>query len=207
MSVAIDKQAHIAAPRGQEKVWDIAVRAFHWSLAVTFFIAYYTEHDLLWLHVWAGYAVGGLLIFRILWGLVGTRHARFSDFFFGPASALAYLRDLVSFKSKRYLGHSPAGAVMVFALLIVLAAVVGTGLELYAVREHAGPLASFVDAANVGRAQSRTWREIHELLATLAFALVVLHILGVALASFVNRENLTRSMVTGMKERRPGDVG
>lgn len=205
MSVAIDKQAHAAAPRGQERVWDIAVRAFHWSLVVTFFIAYFTEDDLLWLHVWAGYAVGGLVLFRILWGLVGTRHARFSDFIYGPAKGIAYLRDLARFKSKRYLGHSPAGAMMVFALLAVLAAVVGTGLQLYAIEDHAGPLAVFVQSAIPQR--GGVWEEAHELLANLAIVLVGLHILGVVLASVAHHENLARAMVTGVKERRPGDVG
>ena len=86
------------------KVWDLFVRLFHWTVAVGFFIAYVSE-DLLTLHVWAGYVIGGFLVLRVLWGFIGPRHARFTDFVYRPAKVMTYLRDLIGFRAKRYLGH------------------------------------------------------------------------------------------------------
>lgn len=202
---------------GRIRVWDLFIRIFHWTTAVGFAVAYVSE-DILILHVWAGYVIGGLLVLRILWGLVGPRHARFADFIYAPATVLAYLRDLAAFRATRFLGHSPAGGAMVVALMLGLGATVWSGLELYAVEEKAGPLAT---GAPVGQAPRLTapragddddarhegerddgesvWEEIHEAAADITLILVILHIAGVALASAVHRENLARSMVTGMK--------
>ena len=196
------------AATGREKVWDIAVRVFHWSLAAAFFVAYFTEDEVLWLHVWAGYVVGGLIVFRILWGAIGTRHARFSDFFFAPGTILGYFADLLRLRARRYRGHSPAGAAMVFAMLIGLAATVWSGLETYAIEENAGPLASSVRQVTLGGAAraGEFWEEVHELLGNAVMVMVALHIAGVAWASLAHRENLVRAMITGMKQRRPGDA-
>ncbi|MEA1048514.1 cytochrome b/b6 domain-containing protein [Lamprobacter modestohalophilus] len=143
-----------AAPQPDSiQVWDIFVRVFHWTLAVGFFVAYFSE-DVQLLHVWTGYLIGVLVLARIIWGFVGPQHARFSDFAFPLKAVLAYLIDLVRFKAIRHIGHSPAGAVMVWALLAGLLAIVGSGLVLYALEENAGPLAGFVstDELNQGAA-------------------------------------------------------
>ena len=215
------------APTGQRDVvvWDPLVRIAHWILAIAFFIAYLTEDEALQVHVWAGYVVGGIVIVRLLWGLAGSRHARFSDFLYGPAKVLGYLGDLLRFRSRRYLGHSPAGGAMVIALLLALALTVATGLLGYAESRHAGPLASLYpapavesdagaprfpslddeaaggsdDRARPARREKPAMLELHETFANLTLLLVILHIGGVALASFANRENLTRAMVTGRK--------
>lgn len=163
-------------------VWDFFVRISHWAVAIAYVVAYLTEDDLLPLHVWAGYLVGGLVSLRFVWGLIGPRHARFTDFVRGPRSVLAYLLDLVAFRAKRYLGHSPAGGAMALALWLSLLGTVWSGLELFAV-EKGGEF----------------WEEIHEGLASLTLILVVLHIVGVTLASLVHRENLVRAMITGKK--------
>lgn len=212
-----------AKPAGERwvRVWDPFVRVFHWTLVVAYIVAYVTEDDAMTVHVWAGYVVGGLIVLRVVWGFIGTRHARFSDFAYGPVAATRYLLALVSFRAKRHLGHSPAGAAMVYALLVTLLLTVATGLLAYGA-ERKGPLAPLfaadipaislmvpaVRADDGGDKNERSerrgrgnefWEEVHELFADLTLLLVILHIGGVALASLVYRENLPRAMISGRK--------
>ena len=201
-------------PQKMIRVWDAFVRLFHWSVAVGFFVAYFTEDGPLTLHVWAGYVVGVLVVLRIVWGFIGPEHARFASFIFPPGTVLRYLWDLLLGRGKRYLGHSPGGGAMVLVLLIGLLGTVGTGLVLYAIEDNAGPLAPFVSSASPsGQAQpameregdegvegsGEIWEELHEVIANVVLVLVILHVAGVLLASFVHHENLTRAMVTGRK--------
>lgn len=205
------------------RVWDPFVRMFHWSLVVAYFVAFFTEDDLMTVHVWAGYVVGGLVLLRILWGFVGTKHARFSNFAYGPVAGLRYLFALLTFRAERHIGHSPAGAVMVYALLVCLVLAVATGLLAYGA-EKKGPLAPLfaadapaivlmVPAARADdddsndrnersgrrKREDSFWEEVHEVFANLTLLLVLLHIGGVVLASLVHRENLARAMITGRK--------
>ena len=117
------------AEKSMVKVWDIAVRVFHWSLVVLFFVAYFTGDDEDVLHVYAGYGVLALVVFRIVWGFVGTQHARFSDFIYGPAATLRYVKSLFSPKPLHYLGHNPLGGWMVVALLLSLIGTCWSGLR------------------------------------------------------------------------------
>src|SRR5581483_4690299 len=110
------------------KVWDMLVRICHWGLVAGVALAFLTAEELPEIHEAIGYAIGGLVVVRIVWGFVGPRHARFSDFVYRPAKVYAYLRDLVDLKGRRYLGHSPAGGAMVVALLTMLAVTVSTGI-------------------------------------------------------------------------------
>lgn len=180
------------------RVWDPFIRIFHWTVVVLFTVAYVTEDELLSLHVWAGYTIGILLLLRIVWGFVGTRHARFSDFIASPKDVYSYLADLLRFRSRRYLGHSPAGGAMVIALVVMLLLITASGLALYAARNGAGPLADYIA---MNRPLARTIKGVHELLVNLTVVLVGLHIVGVLLASLVHGENLIRSMFTGRKPR------
>ena len=202
------------------RVWDLLVRVGHWVLVAAFAVAYLTEDDLLGVHVWAGYVVGIILVVRLVWGFIGPQYARFSDFVRGPGAVFAYLRDLVLFRARRYLGHSPGGGAMVIALLLCLGATVVTGLVVYGKEKHAGPLAPLFaadagahvvvatpaaadekerDRTGTEEAKDQTLEEVHDFFANLTLILVGLHIAGVLLASLVHRENLIGAMVTGYK--------
>ncbi|SMF12702.1 Cytochrome b [Tistlia consotensis] len=202
------------------KVWDPFVRSAHWLIALGFLVAYLSEGEPLWLHSWAGYLVAAVVVLRILWGFVGTRYARFSDFVYAPSRIVAYLFDLLRLRSKRYLGHSPAGGAMTLALLLALAATTVTGMATLAQDEGKGPL-TFLVAQTVRSPEQAVapargddeegdedggrghgiWKDLHELATNLTLALVLLHLGGVALASLAHRENLPRAMVTGRKRR------
>jgi cytochrome b len=179
------------------RVWDPVVRLFHWALAASFAIAFLTEDDLLAMHIWAGYVVLSLILVRLFWGLVGSPHARWSDFVKAPAEIAAYLKDALRFKAARYLGHNPAGGAMVVALLVSLTATGFTGLALYGAQELSGPLAPMLSGLSEG--WGHVLEDVHEILANLTLLLVILHLAGVVLASFQHRENLVSAMITGLK--------
>jgi cytochrome b len=179
-------------------VWDPLVRVFHWSLVASFTVAYLSgEGDVLSLHVWSGYGVGGLILFRLLWGMVGPRHARFADFVFAPAVVLAYTRDLLRGTAQRTLGHNPLGGAMVIALLTLLALSVLTGIAYYGAHDAAGPLAGLLRGTS--RGAGKALKELHEIISNLCVLLVALHIGGVLVSSLLHRENLVRAMITGRK--------
>ena len=189
------------------RVWDLFVRFFHWSMVAAIVICFVTEEDTLLLHVVAGYYVAGLIALRIVWGFVGPEHARFSDFLYPPGTILAYARDLMRVRSKRHLGHSPAGGVMILALMIALAAVVWTGDIAY--RGDERQRTALTTSLPVSPAQAQdseprdrrrnATRELHEALSNLLLLLIAVHIGGVLWASYAHRENLAWSMVTGLK--------
>jgi len=182
-------------------VWDPLVRVFHWTLVVTFFTSYLTEGEPEWLHVWSGYLVMVLLLVRIFWGVVGTRHARFAEFVTAPGTALRYLKDELAGSARRYLGHNPAGGAMIVALLISLVLTVATGLVMYGAEDGAGPLGGWLAGAET---LGEGMEEVHELFANLTLFLVGLHVAGVVFSSLRHRENLAAAMWHGYK-RAGGD--
>ena len=131
-----------------------------------------------------------------MWGLVGPRHARFSDFVHGPRIVLAYLQDVLKGRARRYLGHNPAGGAMIVALLSGLVLTGAAGLLAYGAAEAAGPFAGIV-----GSRWADPLKGIHEVLANLTLILAGVHVAGVLASSLVHRENLVRAMVTGTKPR------
>jgi cytochrome b len=170
-------------------VWDAPVRVFHWLLAASFIGAFVTAESERWrlVHVTLGYTVGGLVLFRLLWGLVGTRHARFAAFVRGPRAVAGYLRSLLSGNPQHTVGHNPAGALAIVGLLGGALLLVGSGWATY---NDLGP--GFLE-------------DLHEGLGNGLLALVVVHVLGVIVSSRLHGENLVRAMVTGHKQGTPDE--
>ena len=177
------------------QVWDLPLRVFHWLLVAGFFVAYLTEDDLLTVHVWAGYLVTGLLIFRLIWGVTGNQHARFANFLCNPIQSVNYIKDAFALKAKRYIGHNPAGAAMIVLLLFSLLGTCITGFAVYGADQTAGPLAGII-----GSDHEKLWEETHEFFANFTLFLVFVHILGVAFESYIHKENLVKSMWNGYKK-------
>jgi cytochrome b len=205
-------------------VWDPIVRLFHWSLVLAFIVAYATGEEESAIHTNAGYIILVLLLTRIIWGFIGSQHARFSDFVSSPSSAIGYIKGLFSRQHpKRYLGHNPAGGWMIFALIFSLGMTIFTGLKLEAT-EGRGLLAESGDTIvmqsyrnietddyeneherseyyeHENEEGEELWEEIHEFFANFTLFLVMLHVGGVLFSSIREHQNLIKSMVTGYKE-------
>jgi cytochrome b len=170
-------------PVTQVKIWDRFIRTFHWSLVVLFATAFYTRDKWEQIHIACGYAILALVLARIVWGFVGSAHARFSDFVYSPLTVMRFLVDTACFRAKRYLGHNPAGGAMVLALIVTLLTICGSGI-----------------AMTTSAMWGVKWIEtIHEAATYGTLALIALHLIGVLLASVEHRENLIKAMLTGWK--------
>lgn len=195
------------------KVWDPAVRVFHWTLVASFALVWLTGDEDSQLHQWLGYAIAALLAFRLVWGVIGPRYARFTQFLTGPAALMRYLRELPNAREPRYIGHNPAGGTMIAAMLLTLSATVFTGWLLVEPQRLAmlPEMPTFVtpayaDSDEHGGSRSaggEALKGVHETLAMLMLLLAALHVGGVVLASRRHDENLVRAMITGEK-RAPG---
>jgi cytochrome b len=179
------------------RVWDPFIRIFHWGLVLSFLLAYVTEEDILSIHTLAGYVVVGLLSLRIIWGFIGTRYAKFSEFAYSPSAIYQFLVETGKFRAPRYLGHNPAGGAMIFMLIASLIMTSISGLVVYGAAEQAGPLAGMMSGFPMFF--SGLSEEIHEFFANFTLLLVILHVGGVLLESLIHRENLVLSMITGRK--------
>ncbi len=130
------------------RVWDSLIRIFHWSLVAFFTIAYLTGEEESDLHIYSGYIVLGLIMFRLVWGFIGSRYARFSSFVTPPGQAVEYLANMAGGgDKKRYIGHNPAGGWMIIIMIVTLLVVSVSGLKVYAIEEGKGPLA--MEAPNI----------------------------------------------------------
>lgn len=180
-------------------VWDRFIRFFHWTMALGFATAFISgEVHASTLHVLVGYALCVLLLARLYWGFKGGEYARFRSFIFPVGETRAYIRGMFRGHPKHYFGHNPAGALMVFATLGLLALIFVSGLLTLAAIDYEGPLLFL--ANRVSDETSYAFRGIHEFLPIVGLALVVLHILGVAAGSIQHKENLVRAMLTGKKK-------
>lgn len=185
-----DAAAAPAAAAGRRiLVWDVPVRVFHWLMVLSFAGAWLTAESERWrlLHVTLGYTMAGLVAFRLIWGLVGTRHARFADFVRGPRAVARYLGALLRGRPEHHVGHNPAGALAIVAMLALAAVLTFSGWATY--QELFG----------------EAFEDLHEGAANAMMALVLVHVAGVAIASWMHRENLVGSMVTGTKLGDPRD--
>ena len=182
----------------KQRVWDLPTRLFHWTLVVLVGLSWWSaENDQQDLHLYLGYGVLSLLLFRIGWGLAGSSTARFSSFVRGPGAVVRYVRDRFHWPLA---GHAPLGALSVLALLAMLFVIVGTGL--FAADEDglfSGPLAYLV---SVG--VSDTMTGLHEELFDILLVLIGLHVAAILLYRLALGRNLLGPMITGKAELEPG---
>jgi cytochrome b len=186
------------ASGGRRQVWDWPVRLFHWALVAAFIGAFVTNRlgvNYFVYHVWCGYALIVLVVFRIFWGLLGTRHARFSNFVHGPRGVLRYLSAIGRGRRTHYAGHNPLGALMVLTLLSILAVQASLGLFSNDEIFNVGPLAGLVS-----KSASLQLTSLHRKIFYWIAALIALHIVAVLYHVFVRREALIRAMLTGSKD-------
>ncbi|HTY93077.1 MAG TPA: cytochrome b/b6 domain-containing protein [Steroidobacteraceae bacterium] len=173
-------------------VWDLPTRIFHWLLVLTIICLYTTAKlGFTWMpwHMRLGYLMIGLLIFRVIWGLIGPRHARFVNFIKGPGAMLRYLKGGV-----HSVGHNPLGAGMVILMLLLLAVQVTTGLFSTDDIAYVGPYNPFVS-----HALAEQLTAIHHKNFNLILAAVVLHLCAMAFYTFVKKERLVPAMLHGRK--------
>lgn len=179
------------------RVWDLPTRFFHWALFGLVVLCWFTaegEGGLSSVHRYAGEAIAGLIVFRVLWGFVGGEHARFASLFEPGEKLGEHIAGLFTRRARPTLGHNPLGGLAVIALLLVVSVVVATGLMSEGEQEG-GPLALAL-GVNLS--------EVHEGAFTVLQALVVVHLIGVAVTSWATRDNLVRAMITGRKQRPAG---
>lgn len=185
-------------PQATIRVWDLPTRAFHWLLvlavAVGVATAFFAPEWMLGLHVWAGYGLGTLLVFRVVWAVFGSEYSRVDSFAFPPRKVIKHLRDLAAGRAEHSVGHNPAGATMIFALAVVLAGILASGLVTLGGQEKQGVLAGIVPYA-LGHGA----KDVHEALTNLLLVMVALHVGGVVMESLRSRSNLVAAMMTGRK--------
>ena len=206
-----------------EKVWDIFVRTFHWTLAGSVIGLYLSGDDFESVHIILGYFVICLVLLRIIWGFIGTKHARFHDFLYRPGKIYYYLKSLINGNPTHYTGHNPAGGLMVIVMLFSLLVTAFTGLKALG-SEGKGPLTNagisifrFVYADEdenddydddqkykPGHHQKKQkegfWGEIHESMTRFLVFLIIIHIVGVIVSSWIHKENLILAMINGRKK-------
>lgn len=172
-------------------IWDLPTRLFHWLLSAGFTaaavisLALGDDSPLFPYHAIIGLTIALMVCLRAVWGVVGTRYARFGSFLFGPAATVEYMKGVMWGHGKRHVGHNPGSAIAIFAMLALVLALAVTGVML-------------------GRGNEAV-EEIHETLAWVMVAVVIVHVLGVALHTVRHRENITASMIHGRKSADTAD--
>jgi cytochrome b len=179
-------------------VWDLPTRLFHWLLVIAVVISYVTGGEEGWpfvVHTVSGYTIALLLLFRVIWGVIGSPRSRFGDFVHGPRTVAQYARRLLGLVPPRYIGHNPLGGWMVILMLIVLAVSVVTGLFSGEEGEASGLFFPWIAAPG-----SEGLGEAHEVFANLVVVLAIIHVCAVLADWWLTRENLVSSMISGFKQ-------
>ena len=177
------------------RVWDIPVRLFHWILVSCFLIAWLTLDDrYLDIHVFVGYLMGGLILFRVLWGFIGSHYARFNNFSYNWHEVSNYLRGVLNRRPTHFIGHNPAGSWAIYLLLFLGLLIAITGLLTLGGEERQGPIAGLLSYP-----QGSLAHELHEWLAWIMLGMVAIHVIGVLVESLLHHENLLAAMLTGYK--------
>ena len=244
-------------------VWDKFIRLFHWSLVALFVTSYLTGENEHWTHFYLFYAIVTLIALRVIWGVIGSKYARFSEFVRSPSTVFRYIKSMAKGNPKRYLGHNPAGGLMIVMLLASLLVTTISGMKLLAIEEGQGPFASTINVSIVQKAyadddeheyekyhsdeykedhehendaykeqlkdyesnsearasgdyearkkeytseddheaEEEFWEEIHEASISFMLLLIILHVMGVIIASRQHKESLVKSMLTGYKDQ------
>lgn len=181
------------------RVWDLPVRLFHWILVALIAVSIITQgiggNAMDW-HFRTGYAVLALIAFRLIWGLIGSRYARFSNFAHGPSAIVAYLRGTSAGAADKYHGHNPIGSLSVFALLGILLLQAASGLFANDDIASEGPLVKFISKELSDRL---TWFHT-EISAWIVYFLIGLHVAAIAFYYIAKRQNLVAPMITGDKQ-------
>ncbi|MCW1966069.1 cytochrome b/b6 domain-containing protein [Polynucleobacter sp.] len=168
-------------------VWDVPTRVFHWLLVLCFAGAWLTSESerLQMIHYAFGYSAVALVLFRLVWGLVGTKYARFTQFLRGPNEMAGHIKSVLSSHQHSSPGHNPVGGIVMVGLMLIILLIGLTGY--WGVKEFLGDFMS----------------EAHEAIASLALGLVIIHIAAAVIMSLVQKENLIRAMVNGKKQGLP----
>lgn len=164
-------------------VWDRFIRIFHWSLVSCVLLDYFVIDDGEAVHRWLGYAAFALVLARLVWGFIGSKYARFSDFLPTPSRIIKHLRHMIYGEQDRHVGHNPLGAMMMFALMALVLALGVTGfmqgLDFYWGEE---------------------WlMDLHDTLADILISLAIVHALAAIVMSRIEHTNLIKAMITGFK--------
>ncbi len=194
---AIDDSIDESTAKEEYRVWDLPVRVFHWALVLAIIAAFVTNRlgvAYFTYHVWCGYAVLVLILFRVLWGLVGTKHARFATFVRGPRSTIRYAAELIRGRDEPHAGHNPLGAWMIVTLLGLLGSQALLGLFADDEIFNTGPLSGYVTHDTSLRLTS-----LHRIVFYWIVAAIAIHVLAVVAHAVFKQENLVQAMLTGHK--------
>jgi len=178
------------------EVWDPLIRLFHWSMFLAVTTAWWAEGRDLQLHILAGTVLGGLLMFRMIWGVIGERNALFTSFIPSRRALSSHLRALLVFRAEHYPAHTPLGSLMIYALLLTLLLLVCSGMALMGLQTGSGVFSGWADVEFSAEIIIQT---LHGWCYTVLGVLVSLHLAGVLFESLLQHRNLVAAMISGKK--------